>query len=99
MTLLSAASLVAPYIARFSDMHLYIEGDIKIWKEKLDLREVESGANFYLITPYDEGVFYGLKKAKGIPVVGNIQLYLDLVKYTARGKERAEYLRNQLIKF
>jgi len=99
LTLLSAASIVAPYIARFSDVYLYIYGDIKTWREKLDLREVEAGANFYLIIPYDEGVFYGLRKVKGIPVVGNIQLYLDLIKYPARGKEQAEYLRSQLIKF
>lgn len=99
LTLLSGASIVAPYIARFADIYLYIQGDIKIWKEKLDLREVEAGANFYLIIPYDEGVFYGLRKAKGATVVGNIQLYLDLIKYPARGKEQAEYLRNQVINF
>ncbi|MCK4278894.1 MAG: hypothetical protein KAW82_06895 [Desulfurellaceae bacterium] len=99
LTLLSGASIVAPYIARFADIYLYIQGDIKIWKEKLDLREVEAGANFYLIIPYDEGIFYALNKVKGVPVVGNIQLYLDLIKYPARGKEQAEYLRNQLIKF
>lgn len=99
LTLLSGASIVAPYIARFSNIYLYIEGDIKTWTEKLDLREVESGANFYLVIPYDEGVFYGLQKVKGIPLISNIQLYLDLIKYPARGKEQADYLRNQLIKF
>lgn len=99
LTLLSAASIVAPYIARFADIHLYVQGDIENWKEKLDLREIEAGANFYLITPYDEGVFYGLRRVKEIPIVGNIQLYLDLIKYPARGKEQAEFLRKQLIKF
>jgi len=99
LTLLSGASIVAPYIARFADIYLYIQGDIKIWKEKLDLREVEAGANFCLVIPYDEGVFYGLRRVKESPVVGNIQLYLDLIKYPARGKEQAEYLRSQLIKF
>jgi predicted transcriptional regulator len=99
LTLLSAASTVAPYIARFSDIYLYVEGNVEQWKEKLDLREVEAGANFYLIVPYDEGVFYALRQVKGALVVGNIQLYLDLIKYPARGKEQAEYLRTQLIKF
>ncbi len=99
LTLLSAASIVAPYIARFSDIYLYVQGDIEMWREKLDLREVEVGANFHLITPYDEGVFYGLRKVKRSPIIGNIQLYLDLIKYPARGKEQAEYLRKQLIRF
>lgn len=99
LTLHSAASLVAPYIAQFPDVYLYIEDGIEEWKKKLDLREVESGGNFYLAIPYDEGVFYGLRNIKNIPIVGNIQLYLDLFKYPARGKEQAEYLRQQLIKF
>jgi len=99
LTLFSAASFVAPYIARFSDIYLYVKGDIEIWKKELDLREVESGANFFLLIPYDEGIFYGLKKIEGIPVIGNIQLYLDLFKYPARGREQAEYLRQQIIKF
>lgn len=99
LTSFPAASLVAPYVARFSDIYLYIQNNIEFWREKLDLREVPSGANFYIIVPYDEGVFYGLRKINGIPIIGNIQLYLDLFKYPARGKEQAEYLRTQLIKF
>ena len=99
LTLHSAASFVAPYVARFSDIYLYVEGDVALWKKKLDLRDVESGANFYLISPYDEGVFYGLRNVKGVPVVGNIQLYLDLFKYPTRGKEQAEYVRQKLIGF
>ena len=99
MTLLSAASVVAPYVARFADIYLYVEGDTARWKKELDLRDVEAGANFYLITPYDEGVFYRLRKVKGIPVIGNIQLYLDLIRYPARGKEQAKYLREKLIGF
>lgn len=99
LTLHSAASLAAPYVARFSDIYLYVGGDIALWKKELGLRDVERGANFYLISPYDEGVFYGLRKVKGIPVIGNIQLYLDLFKYPARGKEQAEYARQKLIGF
>jgi len=99
LTLLSGASVVAPYVARFSDVHVYVEGDIELWKENLDLREVQGGANIHLVTPHDEGVFYASRKVNGIPVIGNVQLYLDLFKYPARGKEQAEHLRSQLIGF
>jgi len=99
LTLLSGASVVAPYVARFSDIHVYVEGDIELWKENLDLREVQGGANVHLLAPYDEGVFYASRKVNGIPVIGNIQLYLDLFKYPARGKEQAEHLRSQLMEF
>lgn len=99
LTLLSAVSIVAPYVARVSDIYLYVENDIDIWRKKLDLRSVDSGASFYLAFPYDEGVFYGSRRIKDIPVVGNIQLYLDLFKFPARGKEQADYIRQKLIGF
>jgi hypothetical protein len=99
LTLLSGASLVAPYMARFSDVHLYVQGNVESWREHLDLREVEGGANIHLVLPYDDGVFYALRQVEGIPVIGKIQLYLDLYGYPARGKEQAEHLRGQLIGF
>lgn len=99
LTSLSAASIVAPYIARVSDIYLYVENDMDIWRKRLDLRDVDSGANFYLVRPYDEGVFYGSKCVKDIAVVGNVQLYLDLFKFPARGKEQADYIRKKLIGF
>lgn len=99
LTLHAAASFIAPYVVRFSDIYLYVEGEVALWKKKLDLRDVESGANFYLVSPYDEGVFYRSSKVKEVSIVGNIQLYLDLFKYPARGKEQAEYVRQKLIGF
>jgi hypothetical protein len=50
----------------------------KSWVDVLDLHTVELGGNVHLLRPYDEGVFYGLRRLEGTAVVGNIQLYLDL---------------------
>jgi len=101
LTLLSGASLVAPFVRGVSGIHLYIAdtGDLSKWVRLLNLRPVESGGNISLYIPYDEGVFYKIQEADGIKVVGNIQLYLDLYNYPTRGKEQAEFLRREKIKF
>lgn len=69
------------------------------WVDQLNLEEVEFGGNVFLIQPADEGVFCDMQEINGIRVVSNLQLYLDLVKYPARGKEQAEFLRKQKMKF
>ena len=98
LTLHSGASLVAPFV-RFSDTHLYVQGDPEEWTESLALKPVESGGTINLITPYDEGVFYRRQEVDGVFAVCNTQLYLDLMKYPARGSEQAEFLRKQKMEF
>lgn len=97
-TLHAGASLVAPYV-RFNDVHFYIGADPNVWAEELGLHTVEFGGNVHLLRPYDEGVFYRLRSLQGMAVVGNIQLYLDLYKYPARGREQADFLREKEIGF
>ena len=97
-TLHAGASLIAPYV-RFNDVHFYVGSDPEVWADELGLHTVEFGGNVHLLRPYDEGVFYRLRSPQGIAVVGNIQLYLDLYKYPARGREQAEFLREKEIGF
>lgn len=97
-TLHAGASLIAPYV-RFNDVHFYVESDPQTWADALGLHTVEFGGNVHLVRPYDEGVFYGLRFPQGMAVVGNIQLYLDLYQYPARGQEQAEFLREKEIGF
>lgn len=94
LTLHSGASQVAPFV-RTSDVHAYFAGDLERLAKALDLRPVETGGTVHLFEPYDEGVFYRVQTIRGVRVVGNIQLYLDLVNYPARGREQAEVLRRQ----
>lgn len=94
MTMHAGASLVAPFV-KFSDVHFYFMGDCAKWIKALDLRPVEFGGNIHIIEPYDVGVFYKTREIRGINVVSNIQLYLDLYKYPARGREQAEFLRKE----
>jgi len=97
-TLHSGASLIAPFV-RFADVHFYYQGDVEVLIQGLDLRPVESGGSVHILKPYDEGVFYNLQRPAGLPVVCNTQLYLDLINYPARGREQAQFLREQKMPF
>lgn len=94
LTLHSGAAFVAPFV-RSPDVHAYFRGDRDRLVKALDLRPVESGGTVHLLEPYDEGVFYRMQSIRGVHVVCNTQLYLDLINYPARGREQAEALRRQ----
>jgi len=98
LTLHSGASKVSAFV-RFTDVHLYYQGDLPAIVEGLDLRPVEVGGTIHILSPYDEGVFYNLQRIDDVVVVCNTQLYLDLVNYPARGKEQADFLREQKMSF
>jgi hypothetical protein len=53
----------------------------------MELRPVEKGGNVRLVLPKDSGVFYGAKVFDSVKIVSNVQLYVDLVNYPARGEE------------
>jgi len=101
VTSFSAAALVPPFVRGVSKVEWYIKDEIMTenWIKALDLRLVESGANAILISPADLGVFYRSQKVDNVTLASNIQLYLDLYKDPARGKEQAEFLRKEKIGF
>lgn len=97
LTMFAGASLVAPYV-RFNTIHLYARGGFDAWRQRLDLEPVESGANVVLAEPFDDYVFeYGQTK-KGLSIVSNTQLYLDLFNLNDRAREQAEFLFKETLK-
>ncbi|MBL7130918.1 MAG: hypothetical protein ISS45_05925 [Candidatus Omnitrophica bacterium] len=97
-TLHAGASLVAPFM-RFNDVHFYYLGGFKRIVQQLELEEIEFGGTVHLIEPYDQSIFYRKQTVEGKDVICNTQLYLDLNQYPARGKEQAEFLRKERIKY
>jgi len=97
LALFSGAALVAPYM-RYTRGFAYVDRDIREVADSLGLKQVSSGPNFSILEPYDEGVFYGSREIDGMRVVGDVQLYLDLVGFKGRGEESAEFLFEQRIK-
>lgn len=61
--------------------------------ERLGAREVSSGGKLWLITPKDVGVFQGIRRVDTIPIVCDVQIYLDLLEVGLRGPDQAEALR------
>jgi hypothetical protein len=100
MTLHSAAWLVAPYV-RPTDFHIYVKAsmnrkDIASFVKSLNLSPTEKSGNVKLVTPYDDGAFYGSKEIKQVKIVSLVQLYVDLLNYPGRGEEAAERIWEQL---
>lgn len=93
LTGLVAAWLVAPHVRPTTlDMYVVNRELVKEVAKVLDLRLVEKGGNVRLLSPYDAGVFYGSRAVDGVTVVSNVQLYIDLVNYPARGEEASTTL-------
>lgn len=63
-------------------------------EKELLARQVDGGGTLRLVEPKDEGVFIGKHDLDGLPVVSDIQLYLDLIDAGMRGDEAARELRN-----
>ena len=95
LTMGSAASIIAPHV-RSTDIYIYSTDNLLLI-DRLNLTPVEFGGNLYLITPADMGVFFNKQIMDGISIVSNIQLYLDLFNYPARGREQAEFLRDTIM--
>jgi hypothetical protein len=99
LTLQAGAALVAPHV-RPANIHLYVDPEtLEEWQKLLSLQLTELGGNVFLVEPYDEGVFYRFQRIKEVCVVSNVQLYVDLYNYPARGREAAEHLRREVIQF
>lgn len=101
LTLHAGANLLTHFVAT-DEIHVYLK--LADWtrelagiRQDLDLKELVSGGNVHFIEPYySKSVFRDVRSISGLPVVSNIQLYLDLYNYKPRGREHAEELRRIL---
>jgi len=96
---LVGAWLVAPYV-RPVDVHLYVSSE-RVAKEvakRFGLNPTPKGGNVKFVLPYDEGVFYGTQSVRDVKVVSNVQLYVDLYNFPARGEEASSQLLEAMLK-
>lgn len=96
----AGANLVSPF-AVYNEVHIYIPSQESIdwFVRKLKLREVQEGANLVFLLPYyKHSVFYNKQKIRGLWVVSDLQLYLDLYNYPIRGLEQAQHLYDKRLK-
>ena len=50
-----------------------------------------------LFIPQNAGFLHGGNEADGLPVVSDVQLYLDLKRMPGRNQDQADYLRDTLL--
>ena len=93
LTTLAGAFLVSPYV-RPRTVELYVKDfdDVDKVVEALGLVSIEKDGNVKLVVPYDAGVFYKTQLVNELNVVSDVQLFVDLTNYPARGVEAAESL-------
>jgi hypothetical protein len=92
----SSAARYAPMV-RYQRVMAYVLGDLDGVTQRLELKPITSGANVTLISPYDEGVFYGAQLKDKAKVTSPVQTYLDLRQIKGRGEEAADFLMQQVI--
>ncbi len=97
LTLHSGANLITSYV-KTDNIYFYFfsknwEKEILRLRQELDLKELVSGGNIYIINPYyKKSLLINSQVINGFHVVSNLQLYLDLYNFQPRGREHAQYL-------
>jgi len=97
LTGFSGAERVAPHV-RYQRVHAYVSATADDPAAAVGLKPVSSGANVVLLTPRDDGVFYGSAQVDGVRVVSSVQLYLDLRAIGGRGEEAAQFLLEEVLR-
>lgn len=92
----SGAARLAPSV-KYNRLMVYVQGDREFLARTLNLKKAESGANVFLMGPYDKGVFYGSTIKDSMRIVSPVQLFLDLHSVPGRGQEAAEKLFEEVI--
>lgn len=106
LTALAGAAVIAPYV-RPVDVHTYVynKEDVAVMVKALDLQPIPKGGNVKFVIPYDTGVFYGLQsvnvrgldEVSVVNVVSNVQLFVDLYNFPARGEEAASRILERIL--
>jgi hypothetical protein len=92
LTMQSGASLVSRH-AEFDTVEIYVResATAEAVAATLRARPVSRGANLVVMVPYYRvSAFYGERRVRGLSVVSDLQLYLDLYDFPQRGREQAE---------
>ena len=95
-TAFSGAARFQP-IVRYQKVAAYYIGDPEQLADRAGLKRVSTGANVTVFSPYDEGVFYGIRQIDQAPIISPVQLYLDLQQMKGRGEEAAAAILDQVI--
>jgi hypothetical protein len=93
---LSAAQWLAPYGRSGAD-HLYVDrAGYAVLRQELEIGTVQHGSNLEILVLHDDGLFRdAVEPSLGVWVTSPVQTYLDLSAAGERGREAADHLRDQ----
>ncbi len=96
----SAAQWLAPY-GRTGTQHFYADqAGLQRLEAALKLSVPSKGENIVVTIPKDEGLLLNtVEPARGAVCTGAVQTYLDLAVSGERGREAAEHLRREILKW
>lgn len=96
----SAAQWLAPY-ARTNTSYFYAnDKGVSVLRERLDLSSPARGENVIVLQIEDEGLFRdAVEPAPHVRCTSPVQTYLDLYVSGERGKEAADYLREEKLQW
>lgn len=96
----SAADRIAPF-ARNANRYLYAdEAALDQLTKEMRLTPAGKGGNVLVIVPDEDGVFDdAVEPMPGIPCTSPVQTYLDLQHSGERGREAADHLRQETLKW
>ena len=94
----SGASFISSYLTP-TLVHCYVDVLKEEFLEELKAEPVSSEGNLLIRVVEQENEFIGSRQVKGVYVVSDLQLYLDLWAMGSRGQEAAEELRRERLKF
>lgn len=102
LSLHAGASLVAPYV-QFGEVHILVSPDSKVLRfsliKALGAERPRREANLIFILPfYKYSFLFEARMIRGVRVVSDIQLYLDLSCFPRRGREQAQVILDQRIR-
>jgi DNA-binding MarR family transcriptional regulator len=101
LTLASGAALVAPYATSVQTLSIIILAGADmdpVWT-KAALEPAEDGANVTVMISKSDAPLLLRREIDGVWVASDVQLYLDLWVSPSRGKEQAEHLRRERLKY
>jgi hypothetical protein len=101
LTLASGAQLVAPFATSVDRLHLIVSATTKIdvVAKNAGLKPADDGANVTFMVTREYTPLLLRRQLQGVWVASDVQLYLDLWNWPARGKEQAEYLRKERLHY
>jgi hypothetical protein len=87
----AAAAIGAPFVdLDIIDLFVGSPGSAQRFRQLKG--QASSGPDIRFISPYDFGVFMYARRQSGVPIVSDVQAYLDLCARGGRDLKQADYL-------